>query len=772
MSHGRGNFCLIGLWHFLVLLGATCLTMAQGTLGDYQRAQRFLPGNVRQLSYIAVVTPNWIEKTNRFWYLKSTAQGSQFILVDAENNTSGPAFDQAKLANALSAAAKRTVEATQLPFSTFEFADGGKSIHFAIENNPWICDLSNYSCSPQPDSKTNPYERLSPDKRWAAYVKDHNLFLRNTSTGQILQLTSDGVAGYDYAVPLPALGILVRQGSEDAKQPPAAFWSPDSLKLVTYRLDSRNAGHFTSIQFVPPDQLRPKAFTYVYPLPGESLPYAEPIVFHIPSGKRVDIKTAPIEIPFQDGPEFGWLDDSKTFYYDNDDRGFKAKELRVVDPSSGEQKTLIREQSDQYVDPGKTFYRFATSSQEIVWTSERDGWNHIYLYSQKSGQLINQLTKGPWVVERILHVDEKNRRIYFQANGREKNEDPYQAHLYSVAFDGSGLTALTSENADHSVSISPDGKYFVDNASRPDLPTQSVLRRASDGSEVRTLEKSDASQLTAAGWTFPQPFQGKAGDGTTDLYGLIWKPSNFDASKKYPVIEHVYTGPQGFFAPKTFARALQGGEQAMAELGFIVVMVDGRGTAGRSREFHRFSYHNLGGAFADHVAMIKQMAAKFPYMDANLVGIYGNSAGGYGSTHAMLVFPEFYKVGVSSSGDHDARLDKAWWNELYQGYPVQDDYNAQSNTTMAGQLKGHLLLEHGDIDDNVHPVETMRMVDALIKANKNFDMLFVPNMYHGEGGNLYLARRRWDYFVQYLLGVTPPVEMELKEKRWGQSNGE
>jgi hypothetical protein len=225
--------------------------MAQGTPGDYQRAQRFLPGNVRQLSYIAVVTPNWIEKTNRFWYLKSTAQGSQFILVDAENNTSGPAFDQAKLANALSAAAKRTVEATQLPFSTFEFADAGKSIHFAIENNPWTCDLSNYSCSPQPDSKTNPYERLSPDKRWAAYVKDHNLFLRNTSTGQILQLTSDGVAGYDYAVPLPALGILVRQGSEDAKQPPAAFWSPDSLKLVTYRLDSRNAGHFTSIQFVP-----------------------------------------------------------------------------------------------------------------------------------------------------------------------------------------------------------------------------------------------------------------------------------------------------------------------------------------------------------------------------------------------------------------------------------------------------------------------------------------------------------------------------------------
>jgi dipeptidyl aminopeptidase/acylaminoacyl peptidase len=289
-----------------------------------------------------------------------------------------------------------------------------------------------------------------------------------------------------------------------------------------------------------------------------------------------------------------------------------------------------------------------------------------------------------------------------------------------------------------------------------------VLRRTADGSEVRALEKSDINALTSMGWKVPEPFEGKAGDGTTDLYGLIWKPTDFDPSKKYPIIEHVYTGPQGFFTPKTFARALQGGEQSVAELGFIVVMIDGRGTAGRSREFHRFSYHNLGGSFADHVEMIKQMAARFPYMDATRVGIYGNSAGGYGATHAMLVFPDFYKVGVASSGDHDARLDKTWWNELYQGYPVQDDYAKQSNVTMAGQLKGHLLLEHGDVDDNVHPVETMRMVDALIKANKNFDMLLVPNMYHGEGGNLYLVRRRWDYFVQNLLGVTPPAGLELK----------
>jgi dipeptidyl aminopeptidase/acylaminoacyl peptidase len=249
------------------------------------------------------------------------------------------------------------------------------------------------------------------------------------------------------------------------------------------------------------------------------------------------------------------------------------------------------------------------------------------------------------------------------------------------------------------------------------------------------------------------------------LYALIWKPSNFDSSKKYPVVEMVYTGPQGFFVPKTFGAALRNGQQQMSELGFIGVMIDGRGTTGRSRAFHEFSYHNLGGAFDDHVEMIKQMAAKLPYMDRDRVGIYGTSAGGYGAAHAILSFPDFYKVCVSISGDHDARLDKAWWNELYQGYPVGPDYAEQSNVTMASRLTGHLLIEHGDVDDNVHVVETMRLTDALIRANKNFDQLIVPNMYHGEGGNPYLIRRRWDYFVQYLLGVNPPPDFAIHEEK-------
>jgi dipeptidyl-peptidase-4 len=762
MSNSRRWFVSLVLLSILAPVG-----FAQGTLEDYQRAQRFLPGNLRHLISTADVAPHWIEKSNRFWYRRTGPKGSDFVLVDAERNTSSAAFDHARLAQALAAASKHAYSAADLPFTDFEFVEDGKAIRLSLKDaepgESWICSLQSYDCQADVHPE-KPNEVLSPNKRWAAFVRDHNLFLRDISTGTTLQLSSDGAPRYNYATPLPSLHLMVDQGKEDVEQPAAVNWSPDSSKLVTFRIDSRNSGLFTSLQFVPHDQLRPRAFTYVYPLPGEVLAKAEPIIFDIQSGKRIDVKSPPIALPFQDGPGFEWFADSKSFYYDDDDRGFKAKELRVVEAITGEQKVLVREQAELYVDPGETFYRFAENSREILWTSERVGWNHIYLYS-KTGQLENQVTQGPWVVKEIDRVDDKNRKVYFLANGREKGEDPYLAHLYVVGFDGKGLQLLSPEDADHSVSFSPDGTFYLDSYSRADLLGEAVLRRTKDGSEVRVLERPDVTAIQQLGWKFAEPFQGKASDGTTDIYGLIWRPSNFDAAKKYPVIEQVYTGPQGFFVPKTLASTMR--LQAVAELGFIVVMIDGRGTVGRSRAFHQFSYHNLGGSFDDHVALIKQMGAKYPYMDLTRVGIYGTSAGGYGSAHAMLVHPEFYKVGVTISGDHDARLDKAWWNEAYQGYPVEDDYAAQSNVTLADRLAGHLLLEHGDIDDNVHPVETMRFVDALMRANKNFDMLLVPNMFHGESGEhaLYLVRRRWDYFVQHLLGVTPPANLEIKEDR-------
>ncbi len=746
----------------LLVVASPCV-WAQGTLEDYRRAESFQTGAQRKLITVADVTPHWIAKSSRFWYRAAGPKKTEFILVDAAQNTAAPAFDHERLAAALAHAAKQEVLATKLPFDTFEFVDDEKSIRFHIRDIEWTCTLANYECTKNAATKKeNEYEELSPDGKWAAFVKDHNLFVRYVPTGEVSQMSRDGVQDFDYATNLPGLGEMVRQGTQDVKQGPVVYWSPDSSKLVVCRIDSRNAGRFTSLQYVPPNQLRPKAYTFVYPLPGEVLPSVEAFIVDIKSAKLIPVKTPALESSWDSGPDFVWFPDSKSFHYDFNERGFKAMELRSVDAETGEQKVLLREQSGQYVDPGESFSRFIEGTGEILWTSERDGWNHLYLYDGKTGKLINQLTQGPWVVHRIAAVDDKNRKVYFLAGGREKNEDPYQTHLYSVGLDGKGLTLLSPEDASHSASVSPDFAFYVDSFSRPDLPGASILRRIKDGSEVRVLVKGDAADLLATGWKYPEPFKGKSADGKTDLYGLIWRPSNFDASKMYPIIEQIYTGPQDFFTPKTFGGSIfRGGLQAMAELRAIVVMMDGRGTTGRSRAFHEFSYHNLGGSFEDHVALIKQMAAKYPYMDVDRVGVYGTSAGGYGAAHAMLVFPEFYKVGVTISGDHDPRLDKTWWNELYQGYPIQDDYVAQSNVTMAGRLAGHLLIEHGDVDDNVHPAGSMRFVDALMKANKSFDMLFVPNMAHGERNN-YLVRRRWDYFVQNLLGVAPPVNFEIK----------
>jgi dipeptidyl-peptidase 4 len=738
--------------------------LPQGTREDYERAQQFLPGNLRHRVYVADVIPHWIAEKNHFWYRKAGTKATEFILVDAERNTSGPAFDHVRLAASLTKVAKREVNPTGLPFDTFDYGKDGESISFQMDGMLWTCQLENYECKKAPEPVAGQYEEASPNKEWVAYVQEHDLYLRFVATGEIVRLTRDGETSWDYATAIPSLRPMIAQGTQDVKQRPAVFWSPDSSKLITYRMDTRNAGRFTNLQFVPPGQLRPKAFTVVYPLPGEVLPKAEPIIFDVQKGKRIEVKTTSIETQFQGGPGFDWFPDSKTFYYEASERGEKSIELRTVDSETGEQTVVVREKSDRYVDPGETFSRFLHDSGEVLWSSERDGWNHLYLYNEKTGALKNQVTQGPWVVRQIVDVDQKSRRVYFLANGREKGEDPYQTHLYAVGLDGNNLVMLTPANSNHTVNISPDHSCFVDNSSRPDLPGEAVLRNLKDGSQIRVLEQTDASELLKTNLKFPEAFHGKAKDGTTDLYGLIWRPSNFDSAKKYPIIEMVYTGPQAFFVPKTFGAAMRG-LQSIAELGFIVVMVDGRGTTGRSRAFHEFSYRNLGGAFDDHVVMIQQMAAQYLYMDATRVGIFGTSAGAYGAAHAMLVFPDFYKVGVAISGDHDARLDKAWWNELYQGFPVGRDYAEQSNVTMADRLQGRLLIEHGDIDDNVHVVETMRLADALIKANKDFDMLIVPNMYHGEGGNLYLVRRRWDYFVRNLLGVTPPSNFEIHEDR-------
>lgn len=747
------------------------MAAAQGRLEDYRSAERFLEGNLPANIHFADSEPHWEDRGGRFWYLKQGPAGKQFIQVDAAHDTQAPAFDHARLAAALSLATGKTYRAAALPFDAIDFGDDGRVIRFHLDDERWRCRLNDGGCKPDPREKDPRHVSVSPDGKWAAFVRGHNLYVRDTHTGKVVQLTRDGVPGNDYATPWPWLELMVKQGvtdGADAELPPDVFWSPDSSRLVTYRMNTRDSGHLESMQFVPEHQQRPRTYRYIYPLPGEPLPEAKPVVFKL--GKvvqQVDVRTPPLHVQSWGWGDldFSWSGDGRYIHYRYLGRGEKYIELREVDADTGRQRVLHREEAidDTYVDPYATQWRFIDHGKRFVWTSERSGWNQLYLYDTASGRLVRRLTHGDWVVRDIVGMDEERRQIYFLASGVDPDEDPYLTHLYRVSLDGGDVQPLTPERANHRVSMSPDHRWFVDNYSRADIPGVSALRRSSDGKVLRVLERTDTQWLAKQGWQPPIPFKGKAADGKTDLYGLIVRPTHFDPARKYPVVEYIYTGPHNFFVPKTLAGTMR--LQATAELGFVVVMIDGRGTAKRSHAFHTFSYHNLGHVFEDHVEMIRQMAETYSWMDLDKVGIYGYSHGGYGSTHAFLQFPDFYKVAVSTSGDHDARLDKAGWNELFQGYPVGEDYVEQANTSLVDRLKGHLLLIHGDIDGNVHPFETMRLVDALMSANKPFDMLLVPNMAHGDSGphKRYVTLRRWNYLVRHLLGAEPPRGFRIHE---------
>jgi dipeptidyl aminopeptidase/acylaminoacyl peptidase len=490
------------------------------------------------------------------------------------------------------------------------------------------------------------------------------------------------------------------------------------------------------------------------------LPTAKLVVFDVVRRKEIAVGAKPLVQLYYGGPAVEWFGDSQRFQYREIDRGYTGVRINEVNAVTGVTRTVVDEKGgpDFLIDTSILITKPIDDGRARIWSSERDGWNHFFLYDTRTGEVKNQITKGEWVVRTIDYVDEKARTLYFSAGGREAGRDPYLRHVYRINLDGTGLTLLTSENADHAVSFSPDGKYFVDVFSRVDVPTVSVLRSADDGRILKELEKTDVSKLTGMGWRFPEPFKAKAADGKTDLYAVIWRPTNFDPSKKYPVVENIYTGPQGAFVPKTFA-AYRNQQQAIAELGFITVFVDGRGTALRSRAFRAFAYHNLGfGAGGDdHITVFKQMAAKYPYMDLTRVGVWGHSAGGYDSTHAILTHPEFYSVAVSSAGCHDNRMDKATWNEQWMGWPVDKNYEEVSNYTLAPKLEGKLFLAHGDVDENVPMPATIKLVDALVKANKDFDFLIMPNRPHGFGNDPYFVRRRWDYFVKNLLHVDPPA---------------
>jgi dipeptidyl-peptidase 4 len=742
---------------------------AQVTAEDYARAESFLPANTQGLTRNFTVNVHW--NGERFWYRRDTTEGNAFVLVDARRGTSAPAFDHQRLAESLSNALGAPVPPHNLPVTSISLEEP-RAVTLNARRASWSCELERYECREVKTEAGPAGSVLSPDGRWHAFVRDYNLYLRAVETGEEHQITTDGEQHNAYAVPTEAnlghvtmqrLGIVLNAD---------VLWSPDSQRLLMQRIDERGVEEAYLIQSTPPGDVRPKLFRYRYPLAGDALlPVAELFIVDVQSKAVTPLEVEPVRAApssiIQEG-RIWWDEDGEEIYYVQHERDFKTIHFRMVDAGTGRTRTLLTERDTSYIDLNAFRFnrpnvRVLGGGAEILWFSERDGWGQLYLYDAASGELRRRVTDGEFLVRDILHIDEEARLVYFTANGVDPEQDPYFRHLYRASLDRPELTRLTPEAADHWIQFSPDGAFFVDTYTWGGHVPTTVLRDM-DGKLIRTLEEADLSGLEKRGWQWPERFRVKARDGQTDIYGVLYRPTNFDPTKSYPVVDFIYPGPQFHNAPVSWPSALSLGRllqpvQSMAELGFVVMILDGMGTPFRSRAFREVSYGNMGdaGGLADHVAALEQLGERYPYLDLDRVGIFGHSGGGYAAARAILKYPEIFKVAFSSSGNHDQRGYIPVMGESSQGYPVGENYDNQANADLAANLAGHLMLVHGELDENVHPAHTMQLVDALIRANKHFDMLIVPNMSHAWAGHTdYLTRLRWDYFVRHLHGQEPP----------------
>lgn len=739
------------------------------TADDYARAEKFLGYNTTPLVLRGPVRATWLAGDGgRFWYRNLVENGSEFVLVDPVKRTKAPAFDHAKVAGTLSVAAGGRYDATHLPFTQFTYSADGRSIAFTVEGRGWACDVAGSSCAStkSPEAASARKEVVSPDGKLAAFIRHDNLWVRNLATAVEKPLTTDGVNDFGYATD---------NAGWTKSDNPVLLWSPDSKKIATFQQDQRGVGE---MYLVDTKVGHPTLHAWKYPLPGdETVTTIQRVVIHLDGPRVVRLKIAPdqhrgtitddIKGRSTEWDDVEWSADSKQLAFVSTSRDHEHEQFRVANPDTGDVRDLFDEKVATYFESGMgtANWRFLPATNEVVWLSERDNWAQLYLYDLQTGRLKNQVTTGESNVTQVVRVDEKQRLIYFIGVGREKGRDPYFRHLYRVGFDGKNLALLTPADADHDVALSPSGSLFVDNYSRPDVKSTSVLR-AADGAQVLALEEANLSKLVAAGWKPPIPFTVKARDGVTDLYGLMFCPTGFDPSKKYPIINNIYPGPQtGSVGSRGFS-ASRGDTQALAELGFIVVQIDGMGTPWRSKTFHDAYFGDMGdNTLPDQVSGMKQLAQRFPWIDIDRAGIYGGSGGGYATAGAMFRYPDFFKVGVSTSGNHDNRGYEDDWAEKWQGLLVKkadgtSNYDDQANQNHAKNLKGKLLLAHGTMDNNVPPYNTLLVVDALIKANKDFDLVLFPNRGHGLGES-YMIRRRWDYFVRHLLGAEPPKEFEF-----------
>ncbi len=706
------------------------------TAADYARAEKFLRENTLPLVTGLGVQPTWL-KGDRFGY-RITVRGqnqNQFILVDPSKGT-------------------------RVPCSPETDRCGG-----ALDPR----EVSRLQPMPRP-SGGRPESR-SPDGKRAAYIRDYNLWVRDIATGRETQLTTDGQKDFGYATDNAGWVKSDR---------PVLVWSPDSRKIATFQQDDRPVGE---MYLVTTKVGHPELQQWKYPLPGDSaISMIHRVVINVDTPRVIRFQMPPdahrstlCDHVICRGTEWAdveWYPDGSHVAFVSTSRDHKHEVFRVADAATGSVRDVFREDVATHYESGNGIvnWRVLPASNEVIWFSERDDWGQLYLYDLATGQLKSKITSGEGNVAQLRRVDEKNRTLWFVGNAKERGRDPYFRHFYKLGMDGRGLALLTPEDADHEIALAPSGQYFVDTYSKPDVPPVTVLRDL-NGKNIITLETADITGLRATGWKPPMPITVKARNGKTDLYGLMYVPTNLDRTKKYPIVNHIYPGPQtGSVGGRSFSPA-RGDAQSLAELGFIVVEIDGMGTPWRSKSFHDAYYGHMGdNTLPDQVAGMKELAGRYPWIDINSAGIYGHSGGGFAAADAMFRYPDFFKVGISEAGNHDQREYEDDWGERYQGLLAptsdgSDNYAPEANQVLAKNLKGKLLLAHGTMDDNVPPYNTLLVVNELMKANKDFDFILLPNRAHGFGGEPYMVRRRWDYFVKNLLGAEPPHEYEIGRLR-------
>ena len=736
-----------------LLLGVSAL-WAQGTADDYRRAYDVKSLFSSDKVYYSGVDAHWIGQTHAFWYVRHTPEGDFYQLVDADSRERSLLFNHDSLAVALRTASGREVRPGGLGLRRLSVSDDRKTLDFEFAGRRWHYRLEGNALEcrgdvPAPrkgrhwmevDDEKGGGPVTSPDGKWVAYVRENNVWVREKATGRERQLSYDGTIGFYYS-------SYIR-------------WSPDSRKLVSCKLRPAEKRYVYYVESSPSDQLQPRLHKQEYAKPGDELTFKVPCIFHVETGKAVVPSTELFSRQYAlHAPQ--WTADSKHIIFDYNERGHKVYRVLECSAETGEVRPIIEETHDKYVNYTRYFRHNLADGRHIIWMSERDNWNHLYMYDRTTGRPTHQITKGEWYVREVLRVDEENKWIYFSANGVNRDEDPYHIRYYRIGFDGRNMEDLTPAKGMHSARFSGDMAYLVDVCSTAEVPPVAVLRSGTDGRKVMSLEKADISRLEAAGWRKPEVFSAKGRDGKTDIWGLIYRPSNFSPDKRYPIVEYIYQGPGSQYVPKSFI-SYDWNMSSLAELGFIVVMVDGMSTSFRSREFENVCYQNLQDAgLPDHMAWLRAAARKYPYMDIDRVGIFGASAGGQESTNAVLLHPDFYKAAYSACGCHDNRMDKIWWNELWMGYPVGEQYRKSSNVENAHLLRRPLMLVVGELDDNVDPASTMQVADALIKARKDFELVVLPGAGHTMG-ELFGERKRFDFFVRHLMGVTPPSWDEVK----------